>query len=124
MIGDKSLLGEESIMLMGTPPRSSRTRQLKSLLNTPKSLPSTPEVAEPKSPLDLLCGTDPVDMKLVCYMYCRTGFIRPCFKFALSTVDEFKTKANKLSHIECQYCNWANSKPVEIEVLHAWAKIR
>ena len=37
-------------------------------------------------------------------LYCKTGFIRPCFGFAhyiQSTVREFKTRANKPSHIEC-----------------------
>ena len=34
-------------------------------------------------------------------VYCTTGFIRPCFNFAQLTVGEFKTRANKHSHIEC-----------------------
>ena len=38
------------------------------------------------------------------FIYCRTSFIRPCFNsanFAQMTVDDFKTRVNKHSHIEC-----------------------
>ena len=55
------------------------------------------------------------------------GFMRPCFNFAQLTVGKFKTRANKHSHIECMYmynlyCNRANSKLVETEVLHGGRK--
>ena len=53
-------------------------------------------------------------------IYCRMGFIHPCFNFAhlaQLTVGEFKTRANNHSHIECIV-------NIETEVIHEWAKKR
>ena len=55
--------------------------------------------------IPLLLSHDMLEVRIVdksdVLVYCRTGFICPSFNFAKLIEGEFKTRANKYSHIEC-----------------------